>query len=201
MKELGLSSSELDGLVLTHGHVDHVGLAATIAKYGVPILAPPLVDTWLDPGGIWDQYRAAFNDRLYKSIGMPSELVDKTLSGMAMLHALAEPAVVDVELVYGKALPCMPQFQVLHVPGHAQHVLALYDKSASILIGGDQLLPKISSNALIEPAMTAPSGDKAARTKSLLQYRRNLRELKNLDLQVVYPGHGEEFTDVAGGDR
>lgn len=104
-------------------------------------------------------------------------------------------SVVTHPLREGDVFPLMPDFEVLEVPGHAQAAIALWNRKAGIFIGGDQLLPHVSSNALIEPEPGYERGDLAPRTRSLMQYRQSLQRLRSLDLGTVYPGHGDPFTD------
>jgi glyoxylase-like metal-dependent hydrolase (beta-lactamase superfamily II) len=82
------------------------------------------------------------------------------------------------------------------VPGHAQAAIALLNEETGDFIAGDQLLPNISSNPLIEPQLNAKTGKEAVRTDSLIQYRDNLKTLTQLPIRKVFPGHGEPFTEV-----
>lgn len=189
----GVRPEDLTALILTHGHVDHVGQAAWLQSLGVPVYAPPHVDTWLEPEGKWVNYRHDFFKALYKAQGVPDAEIEKAHRDLRFLNQFQGTASVDAVLEYGARCPVLPQFEVLHVPGHAQHALALWNPSSGALIVGDQLLPHISSNALVEPELSAKSGDLAVRTKSLIQYQENLKFLQSLEVSTVYPGHGGEF--------
>jgi glyoxylase-like metal-dependent hydrolase (beta-lactamase superfamily II) len=195
---LGLSLDDVTGLVLTHGHVDHVGHTRIFQERGVPIYSHPEVTTWLQPGGPWDEYRRAFYERLYHEMGVPAPVVAETLKGLFAFHHWNDRSVVDVPLRKGDKLPPLPQFQVLEVPGHAQAAIALWNEKTGDLLAGDQVLPAISSNALIEPRPGAESGDRADRTHSLLDYRRSLREIAALPVRRTHPGHGETILDTRG---
>ena len=190
----GLTPQDLSAVILTHGHVDHVGQASWLQNLGVPVLAPKHVDTWLD--GKFAAYRGEFFSRLYQVQGVPVGEVDRSVGDLQALNRLMRPAEVDVTLEYGKPCPVLPQFEVVHVPGHAQHALALWNPVTGEFFAGDQLLPHISSNALIEPELDAKRGQEAKRTKSLLQYRKNLASLQELDISIVYPGHGAVFEEA-----
>lgn len=192
----GYAPSDLSALVLTHGHVDHVGLTHIFQAAGVRVCAPPGVEMWLTPNGHWDRYRHEFFETLYGYCGVPTAEIQKSLRSFQLLQSLNDRSVVDTPLEYDKPLPVMPNFHVLHVPGHAQHALALWDEDGKILFGGDQVLQHVSSNPMVEPDMTADSGREAHRTRSLLQYRSNLLTLRDLGIETIYPGHGEPFADV-----
>ncbi|OFW75178.1 MAG: hypothetical protein A2201_00995 [Alicyclobacillus sp. RIFOXYA1_FULL_53_8] len=196
LQQFGLNPEDVTGLVLTHGHVDHVGLARLFQSHGVPIYSHPDVNTWLNPDGEWVNYRQDFYHRLYRECGLPTEVLGRTLQEYSIYHSLNDRSVVDVHLEDGKTFPVLPRFRVIYVPGHAQAALALFDEENGDLIVGDQLLPRVSSNALIEPRLDAQSGSEAERTKSLLQYRENLQTLRTYPIRRVHPGHGETFEDV-----
>jgi glyoxylase-like metal-dependent hydrolase (beta-lactamase superfamily II) len=191
----GLQPEDITALVLTHGHVDHVGLASLFQSRGVPVYALQGVQTWLTPGGEWDHYRAAFFESLYTSMGVPRDLIARTKRDLFLLQKWNDRSVVDVELVPGQTLPWFPMYEVLHVPGHAQAALALWNRETGDILTGDQLLPHVSSNALIEPTLDATEGRAATRTQSLIQYRANLQALARMELATAYPGHGDPFQE------
>jgi len=192
----GFQPRDMTGLLLTHGHVDHVGLAQLFQSEGVPVYAPPGVDTWLTPAGPWDEYRSAFYEELYRYVGVPDPEIHQALKSFQLLQSWNDRSVVDITVPYNEPLSVLPNFQVLHVPGHAQHALALWDADSKTLFAGDQVLQRVTSNPLVEPEITADSGRTARRTRSLLQYRDNLNTLLDFEIEQVYPGHGEPFTDV-----
>ncbi|RIV22978.1 MBL fold metallo-hydrolase [Alicyclobacillaceae bacterium I2511] len=197
LKGLGLTPSHLNGLVLTHGHVDHAGLASLFQTAGVPIFAHPQTESWLQPGGAWDKYRRDFLRTLYQQMGVPESEIQKTEKEFFFLENLTGRSVVDIPLIDGHPFPLLPELRVVYVPGHAQAAIALWDEKTGDFIVGDQLLPDISANAFIEPLPGALQGRDAQRSKSLLQYRENLQLLHTLPLTHVYPGHGGIFTNSA----
>ena len=62
-----------------------------------------------------------------------------------------------------------------------------------MLVAADHLLPHISSNPLI----TRPLDGSLERPHSLEIYLESLRQTRQMDLDIVLPGHGEPFTDHA----
>jgi glyoxylase-like metal-dependent hydrolase (beta-lactamase superfamily II) len=193
---LHLSIDDITGVVLTHGHVDHVGLTSLFQARGIPVYGHPDVRSWLDPDSPGDKYRRSFFEAFYPQMGMSRPYMETALNEYSFYKQMNDRSVVDIELIPGQPFAPLPMFQVLHVPGHAQAAIALWCRETGQLIIGDQLLPHISSNALIEPIPGASTGAKAKRTKSLIQYRENMKLLSSMSIQIVYPGHGEIFTNA-----
>lgn len=197
LEEHGVGVHEIDGVVLTHGHVDHIGWTSLFRNLGAIVYSHPDVSTWLSTDHKWDEYRIDFFRHLYKICGLDEESTETGLADFFDYRELNDQSVVDVALAHGKPFPLLPEFEVLYVPGHAQAAIALFHRETGELIIGDQLLPHISSNALIEPTLDAARGELARRTQSLVDYRRNLKELLNYQITKVYPGHGEVFSEAA----
>ncbi len=196
LSERGLCPQDLTALVLTHGHVDHVGLAAYFQQLGVPVYSHPDVQTWLEPGGKWDEYRLEFFQAFYREMGVPGEWIEAATAELISLNRWNDRSVVDGVLEPGARMPWLQEYEILHVPGHAQAAIALWNPKSGEILTGDQLLPNISSNAFIEPEMGQERGGLAKRTRSLIQYRQNLEELRELTLGTVYPGHGQPFGEA-----
>ncbi|MCL6625578.1 MAG: MBL fold metallo-hydrolase [Alicyclobacillus shizuokensis] len=195
LAQYALTPADVTGIVLTHGHVDHVGNTRRFQAQGVPVYSHPRVSDWLDPGGAHDAYRAEFYRRLYHDMGVPQEVAARALQGILSFHRWNDRSVVTHPLRAGEPLPPLPQFQVLEVPGHAQAAIALWNRESGELLAGDQLLPHISPNPIIEPLPGAASGTVAERSRSLLDYRRSLQDLAQLPIIKTYPGHGRVIVD------
>ncbi|MCL6515797.1 MBL fold metallo-hydrolase [Alicyclobacillus sp.] len=194
LREAGVRPESLSAVVLTHGHVDHVGQCGAFSRLGVPVYAHPDVAGWLHPGGPLDEYRGAFFRALHRAMGTPEAEAERCLAELFLMSKWNDRSVVTHPLREGDVFPVLPDFRVLEVPGHAQAAIALWNERAGVFFGGDQVLPHVSSNAFVEPEMGWERGDLAPRTRSLLQYRESLRRLAQLDLGTVHPGHGESFT-------
>lgn len=78
------------------------------------------------------------------------------------------------------------QFRVIHTPGHAADGIVLYEEKEKILISSDALWGKDMS------IMTLRLEGNAA----LFQRLDALKRLEQLDVKMVYPGHGKPFADL-----
>jgi len=79
------------------------------------------------------------------------------------------------------------EWRALAAPGHAMGALVYYNPEHRILISGDALWE--NGYGIVMPPEMAPAALPAART--------TLEMLAQLDIDVVIPGHGEPFRDVA----
>jgi glyoxylase-like metal-dependent hydrolase (beta-lactamase superfamily II) len=81
-------------------------------------------------------------------------------------------------------------FKVLFRPGHSPSDTIFHDAERRMLLSADHLLGHISSNPLISRPR-----DGGERTPALLTYLASLRRTRELDLDIVLPGHGDPIAD------
>jgi glyoxylase-like metal-dependent hydrolase (beta-lactamase superfamily II) len=189
LRLIGRSVDDVRGLVLTHGHFDHVGFARHAQQRHH-------IDVWAHPGDFHlarhpYRYRPQ-QPRLLHPLTHPRGL--PVLGAMVAAGALAVPGVrVDHALEPGTlALPGSPQ--ILHTPGHTdgQCVLFLPDRRA--LITGDALVTLDPYNGRRGPRIVAPSA-----THDTRQARASLAPLAGLAVDHVLPGHGAVWSDGIAG--
>ena len=84
--------------------------------------------------------------------------------------------------------------RVHHRPGHSPTDTIFHDGDRRILIAADHLLGHISSNPLI----TRPPEGSDERPQALVTYLDSLRKTREMDVELVLPGHGDPVTDHRG---
>jgi glyoxylase-like metal-dependent hydrolase (beta-lactamase superfamily II) len=80
---------------------------------------------------------------------------------------------------------------VHHRPGHSPSDTVFHDRERRILIAADHLLKHISSNPLI----TRPLDGSEERPQALVADIESLHKTRDMDVDLVLPGHGEPITD------
>jgi glyoxylase-like metal-dependent hydrolase (beta-lactamase superfamily II) len=189
---------DLERIVITHQHIDHLGLVNILARRSqaevcaLDLLAPVIEDFASE---------AERDDELAEALmlrhGIPRDVVTALRSVTRSFRAWGSSTTVTNRLADGSALEFADRtLRVLHRPGHSPSDTVFHDAERRELIGGDHLLARISSNPLISRPLGGKSGEPGGgRPRALITYMTSLRETRAMDLDVVYPGHGEPVTD------
>ena len=192
LRDLGYGFSDLRRIVITHPHTDHSGLvgpvvAASKASVLTHRLNRPSIE---DYEGEWKR-RRAFLRSFFGSRGVTAEWLDLMDRGSASFQKYGGPAPVHGVLEDGESIRLGEHdWQVLLTPGHTAGHICLYQPEFRTLLSGDHLLPQISSNPTLEP----PEPGSQERSPSLVSYLSSLRRIEALQIEDVFPSHGEPFS-------
>lgn len=183
---------ELRGIVVTHHHPDHFGMARWLAdRHGVPVSM-----TQAAHAAATASLATEPEDAPSRSEEFAARLgLDLDEDTRRILRGGAYRAIVSGEVDVSVIEPGSPldagaggwtvSVHSGHAPGHA----CLHDAGAGILISGDQLLPAISSNISLYPSNESED--------PLGQYLDSLRELRELPPEtLVLPSHGRPFSTL-----
>jgi glyoxylase-like metal-dependent hydrolase (beta-lactamase superfamily II) len=193
LAQLGYSLDNLQNIVLTHHHLDHIGLINRILKHRhIPVFAHPHALPRLTRDQKFILGRIEFFKQLYHEMGC-GKTAERFLEQMkANMHVnrnlKIESDIIPIE--EGSAIPGLDNLELMFTPGHAVDHLVFYDRQRELLIAGDHILPNILSNALVEP------GPDGKRLLSLVSYRQSLMKCRNLKANLIFPGHGEPFHNL-----
>ncbi|KEO83958.1 MBL fold metallo-hydrolase [Tumebacillus flagellatus] len=187
----GVRVEDLDQIVLTHYHCDHVGLVEhLVEKSGAKVLAHPYTEPLIARDPDVEAARGEFYLQLYRGLGLNEEQKETALKQILYFLDYVGTAHVDTALQEGDRLPGHEEWEVLYTPGHALDHISLFDRQGRRMLLGDHVIKHISSNALLEPPLRR--GEE--RPRMLMLYREALRNVQALDWEIGYAGHGEEVT-------
>jgi glyoxylase-like metal-dependent hydrolase (beta-lactamase superfamily II) len=191
----GRTIEELELIVLTHQHMDHIGLLEIIARRsGAEVAALYMLGPYLA------DFRENVNadDRFAQAImrlhGIPDEMATVLGAVGLAFRAFGSRGQVTQQLRDGEQLTLRDRtLQVLHRPGHSPSDTIFWDEQRKVLIAGDHLLAHVSSNPLVSRPLT---GDPLApRPQALISYIDSMLATRELPAELVLTGHGDPITD------
>jgi glyoxylase-like metal-dependent hydrolase (beta-lactamase superfamily II) len=203
--EHGRRVEDLERIVVTHQHIDHIGLLDILAgRSGAEVCALEALAPWLGDYRRRMDADDAFSSTLMRRNGIPEEVTYALRAVSASFRAWGAAAHVTRPLADGEPLEFAGRnWRVHHRPGHSPSDTVFHDERSGELIGGDHLIKHISSNPLISlpleddrPAEEQSADDPVPRRpKALKIYLESLRQTRAMDLSVVRAGHGEPIED------
>jgi len=195
---LGHAIEDLELIVITHQHMDHLGLTEVLVRRsGAEVAALDLLVGYLERFGAGVSADDAFAMEVMRRNGVPDDLATALSTVGAAFRAFGSSAQITRPLADGDALALgARRLQVMHRPGHSPSDTLFWDADRGILLGGDHLLPHISSNPLVSRPLDG-AGD-GERPRALIGYIASMRLTRELPVTIVLPGHGDPFRDHAG---
>ncbi|MEH7308263.1 MBL fold metallo-hydrolase [Neobacillus drentensis] len=189
--ELGLSPDDIEQVILTHHHPDHVGMLDFFPD-SLEVYGHYLNERWIHPTEAFFQEQEEFFRKHFFKFGLPEEYFSLLAKLRKSMKYSCNRSLTG-HLVEGMIPPGLNEWKVIETPGHAQSHIALYREKDGILIGGDLILAHISPNPLLEP----PAPGETERPKPQLQHNDSMKKLLAYSIQCVYTGHGEEVYKLA----
>ncbi|MEK4628469.1 MAG: MBL fold metallo-hydrolase [Solibacillus sp.] len=185
----GYALQDVEQVVLTHHHPDHAGWVDAFPH--AALLGHAYNDHWMKKTDEFLAYHKAFFKKHLTEQGVPEKYVNRVIEVKGEIELFGTKPLTGF-LNEGDEVPGHNGLKVYETPGHAQSHLIFVEESTGECIGGDLLLPRTSSNPLVEP----PVDLSMERPKSLLQYNASLKKLRDLQVTKVYTGHGGEITEA-----
>lgn len=189
MFEQYFEDKPIKGVIATHMHMDHCGLAHFITNHW-------RVRLWMTQA----EYFAARShdsssqdnhwqlEQHYARAGMPEGFYHKVKQGFAPMEKLREPIPQSYErLCDQKPLVIHNrEWQIIIGHGHSPEHASLYCPDLNLLISGDQILPRISPN--ISVTGENPNDD------PMTDYLQSLQPFLSLpEHTLTLPAHGDPF--------
>ena len=181
-------------VICTHMHPDHIGLAGWLcARFEAPLVMTRLEYVTArmliaDTGQPAPDQGAAF----YRAAGWDDAQLESYRTGYGQFGKAVSPLPSSyVRMREGERLSiggC--EWRVVVGEGHSPEHACLWREADGVVLGGDQILPKISSNVSVWP--TEPDAD------PLGDWLESLERMKSVfpDDVLILPSHGEPFRGV-----
>ena len=181
----------LAGILITHSHLDHLGIAWDLAKeHGCPVYLNAEEFRRLKES----EMQRRVIDQLLLQGGVPFEELLPISEGYEEIRQVYEMQAVDVqveELLPGQRFTTeLGELEVIYTPGHSSGHCCFYLATKEMLFSGDHILSDISPNPII-------GVDKdGQRRRAFQEYLESLKIFESLPIKWVYPGHGKPFNNL-----
>ena len=186
---VGATIADVRGVLVTHIHPDHYGLAGRIRnESGAWVALHPadahlLHERYEEPEHLLDRVGT-----MLRRMGAPPDELESLQRAAMPVRSLVDAAKPDVELEDG-ARPELPGWDVTAIwtPGHSPGHLCFWEAGNRLMLSGDHVLPRITPNIPFHPQAGAnPLGD----------YLASLDKLEPYDAAEVLPAHEHRFVGL-----
>jgi glyoxylase-like metal-dependent hydrolase (beta-lactamase superfamily II) len=196
-KSNGLIFNNINRIILTHGHMDHFGLASDIMKQ----MDHP-VEVYIHPEGKWkisseflvNEIWADELDQLKEMAGIPDDVLNAMKRGIRKYYSIAKPIdevkeMEDGHIFKGEGYT----LQTIFTPGHDPGLCCLYEPDQKILFSSDHIIKNLTPKPIL-----AMSRDRLRdkNYKGLIAYQKSLDLVSRMDARYLFPGHGEYISDM-----
>ncbi len=183
-------STKPNAIVLTHGHFDHAGSAKELAEsWNVPIYAHPMEFPFLTGKRAYDPPdKKAGGGLMPKLAGMfPRDPIDL---GDRLRELPGDGSTLEAV--------GLPQWSLLHTPGHTPGHVSFFRESDRTLLVGDAFCTTKSESLYESTIAHDPElhGPPSYFTPDWPSARRSVEKLATLSPSTVAPGHGQPLSGM-----
>lgn len=197
LKLAGFDFNDIERIIITHGHVDHFGLAK-----GIREAAGHPFECFIHAEDTWRVSSEDFHEEMWSEgmeqfmamLDIPQREIQKMRKRFSSFRELADPLedvspMEDGDEFVGDGY----YLKLIHTPGHSPGASCLYESRQRILFSGDHIIKHITPNPFVEINRNRL---RDPHYQSLRAYLSSLDKLTGLDVRFVFPGHGEYIEDL-----
>ncbi|MGW0809567.1 MBL fold metallo-hydrolase [Nonomuraea sp. NPDC002799] len=188
----GYAITDVKGVLVTHIHPDHYGLAGRVREMSGAWIALHPADARLVRERYDDDAIDSLIEReraLLVRCGVPPLTLDELAGASMMIRHMVSMAKPDRLVEDGEELK-LPgwDLRAIWTPGHSPGHLCFVSPSRRVLLSGDHVLAKITPFVAVHP-QSGPN--------PLADYLDSLAAVRKLDIEEVLPAHEYRFLELA----
>ena len=174
--DMGIALSDIKRVIMTHTHLDHIGCLAEILR------EIPHAELWVhtreaEPLEQGDE-RIVYGMDMFQSMCQAQYGIKPGAFKFQVQRKLEGDKTLEIGGI---------SWEVIHVPGHSEGSIALYNRSGKILIPGDVVY---ADYAIGRFDLFGASG---------AQHKESLYALAELEVDILLPGHNSIVENVPPG--
>jgi glyoxylase-like metal-dependent hydrolase (beta-lactamase superfamily II) len=164
---------DVRGLLVTHGHTDHVGAAEAILERGGQLLAHRIETTH-------ESRNQAFDDVFLHRHGLPPDGGPRAFAWRGFVWPEPTRLLEDGERLCWGSL----DLHVVWCPGHTPGLICLHEPNRGLLFTTDHVMRRAPAPVSVRNAQ---------HDNPLRDYLLSVDKLRSKDVRSVLPGHGRPF--------
>jgi glyoxylase-like metal-dependent hydrolase (beta-lactamase superfamily II) len=191
LAEHGLCFSDIDRIIVTHGHPDHYGAAKKIAKAGrAKVFAHAEDKASIENGMDVSTNRYKIFLRL---MGIPLSIGILLRLLFFVFRCMADNCGVDVVMREGDEIEIGKyRAKIIETPGHSKGSVCVFLEKERLLFCGDTIIEHITPNAFI----MLDENEKLPVRLSQNEFYESLARIKKLSPLMIYSAHGKDVSDI-----
>ena len=191
LTQAGFGISDVTGVLVTHIHPDHYGLAGRVREVSGAWVALHPADASLIPG----RYGAGMTEviqamrSLLSLHGVPEGIVRELSDASLGMREFVDAVEPDILLDDGKKID-LPGWDLVtvHTPGHSPGHVCFLEREEHLLFSGDHVLPRISPSISVHAQqMVNPLAD----------FLESLLRVRAMEVAEVLPAHEWRFAPLS----
>jgi glyoxylase-like metal-dependent hydrolase (beta-lactamase superfamily II) len=190
LRQVGTRIEDVQGVLVTHIHPDHYGLAGRVRDASGawvalhPADAELIHERYEEPDDLLERVGAVL-----RRAGAPPEELDPLRTASMPVRPFVDAVQPDILMEDGDK-PEIPGWDVLAIwtPGHSPGHLCFYERINELMLSGDHVLPRITPNISIHPQ---------ADSNPLGEYLQSLERVAEFPTREVLPAHEHRFVGLA----
>lgn len=191
LRSHNLSIRDISKLVITHAHVDHIGMAGKVlTESQAQLLISEYAMDWATDLVNMQKRRFSFmSDFIEQLTGEPDSGFSNMFKVfMTQFKDTWTEIPLKTEIVSFKDKDSIEfgghTWNVVYLPGHCVNQTGFYQKESKQLLAADMIL-RIAPTPVIDISLTSPD----TRSQSIHQMLMSYSRVRSMDIDIVYPGH------------